>query len=133
MTKNTLDQYRPIFTKENLVRVIQNGPETIYLYQGLGLVPDTRTDKYIDYTPTRELDLLSGYTSATQSPFCSGCMLYKYPDEQISLIANQQKQVMRITESLLPANESWGYLVLIFIIPLLTWLILKIIRKRNRT
>ena len=127
MTKNTLDQYRPIFTKENLVRVIQNGPETIYLYQGLGLVPDTRTDKYIDYTPTRELALLSGYTSATQSPFCSGCMLYKYPDEQISLIANQQKQVIRITESLLPANESWGYLVLIFIIPLLTWLILKII------
>ena len=127
MTKNTLDQYRPIFTKENLVRVIQNGPETIYLYQGLGLVPDTKTDKYIDYTPTRELDLLSGYTSATQSPFCSGCMLYKYPDEQISLIANQQKQVIRITESLLPANESWGYLVLIFIIPLLTWLILKII------
>lgn len=125
---NNLNHYRPLFSKDSLVRTVQNGSETIYLYQGRGLVPDSKTDKYIDYTPVKPLELPTGYESATVSAFCEGCTLYKYPN-QISMITNPDKQVVRITEYLSPAKGSWWYLPIIFLPIIIIWLILKLYKK----
>ena len=127
---NQINQYRPLFTKDSLVRTVQNGSETIYLYQGRGLVPDSRTDKYLDYAPVKTLELPNGYESATASAFCEGCTLYKYPDKQMSIITNSQGEVVRITEYLNSSNTNWWYIVLIIIPPLIIWLILKKIKLR---
>ena len=133
--RNKLDQYRPLFSKDSLVRTVQNGSETIYLYQGRGLVPDSKTDKYLDYAPIKNINLEeaqrligSEVQSSTASAFCQGCTLYKYP-EKFSIITNPDKQVVRITEYQSPTSSSWWYLPIIFLPILILWLVLKVYRK----
>ncbi|MBI5358042.1 hypothetical protein HZB69_00205 [Candidatus Amesbacteria bacterium] len=129
MKQNNFDQYRPIFEKESLVRTVQNGSETIYLYQGRGLVPDSKTDKYLDYAPIKFLELPAGYESATASAFCQGCTLYKYPN-QISMITNPDKQVVRITETISQNNFNW-LVIPVFLFPILAILVLTKFWRRN--